>query len=83
MHTYVLCTCMYLYNVLCAHLDEHEKIQKKTFTKWVQSHLRKATGRVPPLEDLYTDLRDGCVLLKLLEILSGENPVSYIALSIS
>lgn len=59
-------------------LDEHEKIQKKTFTKWVQSHLRKATGRVPHLEDLYTDLRDGCVLLKLLEILSGENPVSNV-----
>ena len=59
-------------------LDEHEKIQKKTFTKWVQSHLRKATGRVPQLEDLYTDLRDGCVLLKLLEVLSGENPVSNV-----
>ena len=29
-----------------------------------------------PLEELYTDLRDGCVLLKLLEFLSGENPVS-------
>ena len=85
-HTYIRTVYMYvlyLYSVLCAHLDEHEKIQKKTFTKWVQSHLRKATGRVPPLEDLYTDLRDGCVLLKLLEILSGENPVSYIALSIS
>ena len=62
--------------MVCTQLDEHEKIQKKTFTKWVQSHLRKATGRVPQLEDLYTDLRDGCVLLKLLEILSGENPVS-------
>ena len=71
-----MCACMYLYNVVCAHLDEHEKIQKKTFTKWVQSHLRKATGRVPLLEDFYTDLRDGCVLFKLLEFLSGENPVS-------
>jgi len=56
--------------------DEHEKIQKKTFTKWVQSHLRKATGQVPKLEDLYVDLRDGRVLLKLLEVISGENPVN-------
>ena len=59
---------MYLHNVVRVHLDEHEKIQKKTFTKWVQSCLRKATGQVSPLEDLYTDLHDGCVLLKLLEI---------------
>ena len=68
---YDVCTILFL-------LDEHEKIQKKTFTKWLQSHLRKATGRVPKLEDLYKDLRDGCALLKLLEILSGENPVSCI-----
>ncbi|XP_065894663.1 spectrin beta chain, non-erythrocytic 1-like isoform X3 [Dysidea avara] len=54
--------------------DEHEKIQKKTFTKWVQSHLRKATGQVPKLDDLYVDLRDGRVLLKLLEVISGDNP---------
>ena len=67
-----MCICMYLYNVLCAHLDEHEKIQRKTFTKWIQSHLRKAIGRVPPLKDLYTDLHDGCVPLKLLGSCLGK-----------
>jgi spectrin beta len=49
--------------------DEREAVQKKTFTKWVNSHLSKATARI---EDLYTDLRDGRMLMKLLEILSGE-----------
>jgi len=70
-HTCLVCSILSI-------SDEHEKIQKKTFTKWVQSHLRKATGQVPKLEDLYVDLRDGRVLLKLLEVISGENPVSLI-----
>ena len=63
MHMYRVYVYVSIIIIICIYLDEHEKIQKKTFTKWVQSHLRKATGRVPPLEDLYTDLRDGCVLL--------------------
>uniref|UniRef100_A0A2I9LPS6 Spectrin beta chain n=1 Tax=Centruroides hentzi TaxID=88313 RepID=A0A2I9LPS6_9SCOR len=49
--------------------DEREKVQKKTFCKWVNSHLVRANCRIT---DLYTDLRDGKMLLKLLEILSGE-----------
>ncbi|RWS10326.1 spectrin beta chain-like protein [Dinothrombium tinctorium] len=49
--------------------DERESVQKKTFTKWVNSHLVRANCRIT---DLYTDLRDGKMLLKLLEILSGE-----------
>lgn len=44
-------------------------MQKKTFLKWVNSHLVRANARAA---DLYTDLRDGKNLLKLLEILSGE-----------
>ncbi|XP_078593456.1 spectrin beta chain, non-erythrocytic 1-like isoform X50 [Branchiostoma floridae x Branchiostoma japonicum] len=49
--------------------DEREMVQKKTFTKWVNSHLARVNCRIT---DLYTDLRDGRMLLKLLEILSGE-----------
>ncbi|XP_062431896.1 spectrin beta chain, erythrocytic isoform X2 [Rhea pennata] len=49
--------------------DEREAVQKKTFTKWVNSHLARVTCRI---SDLYMDLRDGRVLLKLLEVLSGE-----------
>lgn len=44
-------------------------MQKKTFTKWVNSHLARVTCRI---SDLYMDLRDGRVLIKLLEVLSGE-----------
>ena len=47
-------------------------VQKKTFTKWVNSHLARVSCRIT---DLYTDLRDGRMLIKLLEVLSGERLV--------
>ncbi|XP_035790476.1 dystonin-like isoform X11 [Anopheles albimanus] len=50
--------------------DERDAIQKKTFTKWVNKHLKKASRRV---DDLFEDLRDGHNLLSLLEVLSGEH----------
>ncbi|KAL0280603.1 UNVERIFIED_CONTAM: hypothetical protein PYX00_001846 [Menopon gallinae] len=49
--------------------DERESVQKKTFQKWVNSHLVRVSCRIG---DLYVDLRDGKMLLKLLEVLSGE-----------
>ncbi|XP_076466610.1 dystrophin-like isoform X3 [Babylonia areolata] len=49
--------------------DEREDIQKKTFTKWINSQLSKAGRSV--ITDLSTDLRDGTSLLSLLEVLSG------------
>ncbi|CAB1332984.1 unnamed protein product [Coregonus sp. 'balchen'] len=49
--------------------DEREAVQKKTFNKWVNSHLGRVTCRIG---DLYTDLRDGRMLIRLLEVLSGE-----------
>ncbi|CAH3870841.1 unnamed protein product [Pieris brassicae] len=51
--------------------DEQERVQKKTFVNWINSHLSK---RIPPLriDDLIYDLRDGTKLLALLEVLSGE-----------
>ena len=51
-------------------IDEREAVQKKTFTKWVNSNLLRQGFRV---SDLYLDLRDGRMLLKLLEVLSGDN----------
>uniref|UniRef100_A0A673I2H9 Spectrin beta chain n=1 Tax=Sinocyclocheilus rhinocerous TaxID=307959 RepID=A0A673I2H9_9TELE len=50
-------------------LDEREAVQKKTFTKWVNSILARVSCRI---SDLYLDLRDGRMLIKLLEVLSGE-----------
>ncbi|KAM8952646.1 spectrin beta chain, non-erythrocytic 4 [Pelodytes ibericus] len=49
--------------------EERDAVQKKTFTKWMNSHLSKVPCRV---SDLYSDLRDGYVITKLLEVLSGE-----------
>lgn len=44
-------------------------MQKKTFQKWVNSHLVRVNSRIT---DLYLDMRDGKNLIKLLEVLSGE-----------
>ncbi|KAK6028332.1 spectrin repeat-containing domain protein, partial [Ostertagia ostertagi] len=49
--------------------QEREHVQKKTFTKWVNSHLVRVSCKI---QDLYMDMRDGKMLLKLLEVLSGE-----------
>uniref|UniRef100_A0A7M4F886 Spectrin beta chain n=1 Tax=Crocodylus porosus TaxID=8502 RepID=A0A7M4F886_CROPO len=56
--------------------DEREAVQKKTFTKWVNSHLARVSCRIT---DLYTDLRDGRMLIKLLEVLSGERLIQDIS----
>ncbi|XP_075262316.1 alpha-actinin-2-like isoform X1 [Convolutriloba macropyga] len=46
-----------------------EKQQKKTFTAWCNSHLRKASTQIDEIEN---DLQNGLKLMLLLEILSGE-----------
>uniref|UniRef100_A0A672I0T9 Microtubule actin crosslinking factor 1 n=1 Tax=Salarias fasciatus TaxID=181472 RepID=A0A672I0T9_SALFA len=48
--------------------DERDRVQKKTFTKWVNKHLIKVRKHIT---DLYEDLRDGHNLISLLEVLSG------------
>uniref|UniRef100_A0A8D1JB41 Calponin-homology (CH) domain-containing protein n=1 Tax=Sus scrofa TaxID=9823 RepID=A0A8D1JB41_PIG len=50
---------------------EQEIVQKRTFTKWINSHLAK---RKPPMvvDDLFEDMKDGVKLLALLEVLSGQ-----------
>ncbi|XP_054653191.1 spectrin beta chain, erythrocytic isoform X2 [Dunckerocampus dactyliophorus] len=50
--------------------DEREAVQMKTFTKWVNSILSRVTCRI---SNLYLDLCDGRMLIKLLEVLSGED----------
>uniref|UniRef100_A0A452J1B2 Calponin-homology (CH) domain-containing protein n=1 Tax=Gopherus agassizii TaxID=38772 RepID=A0A452J1B2_9SAUR len=52
-----------------AEVDERDRVQKKTFTKWVNKHLIKVRRHV---SDLYEDLRDGHNLISLLEVLSGD-----------
>ncbi|XP_072161786.1 alpha-actinin, sarcomeric-like [Bemisia tabaci] len=46
-----------------------EKQQKKTFTAWCNSHLRKAGTAIENIEE---DFRNGLKLMLLLEVISGE-----------
>ncbi|XP_024863232.1 utrophin isoform X2 [Kryptolebias marmoratus] len=51
-------------------LDEHDAVQKKTFTKWINAQFSK-TGKTA-IKDLFSDLRDGRKLLDLLEGLTNN-----------
>lgn len=75
---YTLCQTVMLLSYFPA--DERERVQKKTFTKWVNSHLQRVGARV---NDLYHDLIDGKKLILLLEILSGEKLVSGLCVCIN
>ena len=44
-------------------------IQKNTFTRWVNEHLKTANKSIAVLE---TDLSDGIRLIALVEVLSGK-----------
>ena len=46
-----------------------EKQQRKTFSAWVNSHLRKAGTQIENIEE---DFRNGLKLMLLLEVISGE-----------
>jgi len=46
-----------------------ERQQKKTFTAWCNSHLRKVNVQIEALDE---DFRDGLKLMLLLEVISGE-----------
>ncbi|XP_048345233.1 utrophin isoform X2 [Sphaerodactylus townsendi] len=56
-------------DIIKSRSDEHNDVQKKTFTKWINSRFSKC-GK-PPIKDMFTDLRDGRKLLDLLEGLTG------------
>ncbi|XP_074648980.1 muscle-specific protein 300 kDa-like isoform X3 [Tubulanus polymorphus] len=51
--------------------DEQERVQKKTFTNWINSYL---CNYDPPskVTELFNDIKNGVMLLQLLEVLSGE-----------
>ncbi|KAM7340815.1 hypothetical protein ACRRTK_001430 [Alexandromys fortis] len=51
--------------------DEHNDVQKKTFTKWINARFSKS-GK-PPISDMFSDLKDGRKLLDLLEGLTGTS----------
>ena len=50
--------------------DAWINVQKKTFTRWANNHLKK---RNIEIEDLYEDVKDGVALLNLMEIIGGES----------
>jgi dystonin len=54
--------------------DQRDAVQKKTFTKWINFHLSKREGL--HVDDLFLDLRDGHLLISLLEIFTNQSIVS-------
>ncbi|XP_063072868.1 dystrophin isoform X2 [Engraulis encrasicolus] len=60
-------------DIIKTRTDEREDVQKKTFSKWINSQFSKA-GKAP-IEDLFTDLCDGRRLLELLEGLTKHELV--------
>ncbi len=57
------------------HLDaEWKRIQKKTFTRWCNEHLKK---KLLKIEDLNADFSDGVKLVVLLELLSQKKVGRY------
>ncbi|CAF3366844.1 unnamed protein product [Rotaria socialis] len=50
--------------------DQRDAVQKKTFTKWINFHLSKRQGL--HVDDLFLDLRDGHILISLLEIFTNQ-----------
>ncbi|XP_041483855.1 spectrin beta chain-like [Lytechinus variegatus] len=77
VHTLIHCSFPGAFNVSAiviggtvkAMVYERDNIQKKTFTKWVNKHLKKAKRQV---RDLFEDLKDGHNLIALLEVLGQE-----------
>ena len=51
--------------------EEWVVVQKRTFTNWTNHKLEGSGHQVTNLE---TDLADGVILIKLLEILSHKKP---------
>ncbi len=46
------------------------KVQQTTFTKWVNSHLKDTVREVTDLQD---DMKDGLVLIHLMEALTDKS----------
>ncbi|XP_060046756.1 utrophin [Erinaceus europaeus] len=58
-------------DIIKSRSDEHNDVQKKTFTKWINARFSKS-GK-PPISDMFTELKDGRKLLDLLEGLTGTS----------
>ncbi|KAM4772680.1 utrophin isoform 1-T1 [Rhinophrynus dorsalis] len=58
-------------DIIKSRSDEHNDVQKKTFTKWINSRFSKS-GK-SPVKDMFIDLKDGRKLLDLLEGLTGTS----------
>jgi len=54
--------------------EEQQAIQRKTFMRWCNTYLVK---KVVPMKDLIEDLKDGTMLINLLEIISGKSLGKY------
>jgi len=57
-----------------------QKMQVKSFTAWVNLHLKKVGLQ---LEDLKTDFQDGIKLLRLVEIISEDDLGKFIQKPVS
>jgi|EP00945_MAST-04E_sp_MAST-4E-sp1_P000048 hypothetical protein len=53
-----------------ATIDAYKAMQKKTFTRWVNIHLKK---RNMPIENLFEDTKDCVAWCNLMEIIGGES----------
>ncbi|XP_054652915.1 uncharacterized protein LOC129192676 isoform X2 [Dunckerocampus dactyliophorus] len=51
-------------------LQEREVVQKRTFTRWINLHLKKCDQPIE-VQDLFQEIQDGQILMALLEELSG------------
>ena len=54
-----------------------QRMQYKTFIKWINHHLKKDKESQLRVEDLKTDFGDGIKLIKLIELISEENLGKY------
>ncbi|KAF5403128.1 hypothetical protein PHET_03405 [Paragonimus heterotremus] len=52
-------------------IDEQQRVQKKTFTNWINAHFKKLSEPII-IRDLFVDIADGTSLIRLIELLSGD-----------